>query len=101
MTITETDLKALTMCRDCEEDRIFSPADVTVGAGNDDPRHGDPGFENVPLCHACGDCSQWVRAPKREIAKSDVRKAWDAMRRVDRDALMVGYFEGYRAGDAW
>lgn len=101
MPITEDQLKKLTNCHDCGEDRIFSPADVTVRAGNDDPRHGDPGFEDVPLCDACGDSNQWVRAPKRAIAKSDVRKTWDGLKRLEREALMVGYLEGFRAGDAW
>lgn len=95
MTITEDDLKALTMCDACAEQRVFSPADVVVRAGNE-----DVGFGDVHLCHACGDSETWVRATKREIKQPAERQVWASASVEECQAAMGGHFEGYRAGDA-
>lgn len=92
---TEAQAKALTICDACSDERVFSPADAVVRAGNE-----DVGFDDVHLCHACGDSETWTRATKREIKQPAERQAWAAASMEERRAALAGHFEGFRASEA-
>lgn len=94
MPITEDQVKKLTLCDWCGGDKVITPADVTLRAGNE-----SVGFEDVHLCHACGDLEMWVRAPKLEIVQPEERKLWAEASMAERQAALMGYFEGCRPSE--
>jgi hypothetical protein len=91
---TEAQAKALTICDACSDERVFSPADAVVRAGNE-----YAGYDDVHLCHACGDSEPWTRATKREIKQPAERQAWAEASMEERRAALAGHFEGFRASE--